>query len=214
MLNARLLILLSAVFFGCHSGPKRAMNQSELSAAESVAAIIRRLPPWAATTPGAPSSVALTFGAAEVDAFEVAAVQLQQFSLAEIRGGITQAIDDARNHGLVRLEVTRANIFALMRVAFDVPESVPPTLAIRSDYTSHVYTGGPYPQAWPAKFTTNGALEKLQPGSVPFGGRKAAVKDFDDVSAAYGFRTIPSCDSRCGASSPAEACQCLSCQRR
>lgn len=209
---SRLTLLLLLFVPGCIDGGRRHLGQdvSSLTAAEEVASIIANLPSWPETIGG--TSFTTTFTGADMDAFELAALRVQKFSLSQILDGIELAMADAAEVGTLDREIVRANTFVLLRIAFAVPATLTPSsVEVHSPYTAWPYfTSGSsyYPILWPVTFDTGGRVHSIARFEPPLGTTHQIIDEYDWLSSTYGFRTLPSCEDRCGNYSPSTACQC------
>lgn len=202
--------LACALATGCVVGPwdaRTSKSAQALTDAEAVRDIVLGLPPWLLSAPGWHPS-AEPFDQADLDAYMLAAIQIMGYSSSDARDGIELAMNDAST--LVR-ESARANAFVLLRVLFDVPETISQTnLHNGSPYAIWVYhpSTGYYPLRWPVAVDSQNVVTGIANFMAIQGGEYDVLDDYDWFSTTYGHRDLPACVGRCGNYNASLPCQC------
>lgn len=206
-----------AALAGCSGdAPEHGLRKSNapLTNAEEVAAIFSSVPSWAETAPGYADRI--DFDEEDLDAYELAAIKLQGYSVSDIADGIELALDDA--YGMIAEEVVNANIFVLLRIMYDVPVTVARTsVSVHAPYTGGkiVLDGGlgaspptNYPLRWPVSFDAYNQVTGIDHFRIASGGGYAPLEEFLWLEGAYSQRNLPSCVGRCGNYDSGKICQC------
>lgn len=207
-----LALLISAQLGGCDGRRPVADHEAaerHTPAAEQVAAILAELPSWAHTQLGRHDR--LDFDGDDHDAYELAGIQLQAYTVADIEAGLELALE-----GVTRVEewlAVRAKLFLLLRVAFDVPAALEhsdvkvfgPIFAAAhgSDRAPD-----PYPVGWPVYFDAHGRVSNITVYRQPHGTPYPIIAELDWFNTDFGWRDLPSCVGRCGRHDASEICQC------
>ena len=149
------------------------------------------------------------FDQTDLDAYTLAALRLQRHAVSDVRAGIELALAD-RSAGVRESAV--ANVFVLLRVLFDVPETIAQT-SLRNASPYAVWVDRPASSVYPLRWPVTVDARNVVTGIASFmatrgGGPYPALDDLDGFAATYGFRDLPACAGRCGDRDAGEACQC------
>ncbi len=211
MRTIQVATLIAGLNWGC-SQTTRPEADTELEAAnrahaEAVRDLVLDLNSWPDTSLSVRNEL---FSNEELAEYELAAIQIQQYTISAQLAGIQLAYDTIDIGHFMLTEQISANLFVLLRIAYSVPQFIPKSAPlVLSPYT--VFTERPtgqYPLRWPVEISSTGLLSKIS-GFIGFkGGPHLLLDEWAWLATTHGPREIPSCASRCGQYSPSEACQC------
>lgn len=168
---------------------------------EAVRDTVLELPSWADTALGLHDRV--PFGAAEHAAYVCAAAQLQGYDPEDLRAGIALAMRVPANR---LLDPVPANVYVLLRILFDVPETIEGNdLKVGSAFAAFAPrpADGTYPLRWPVTLDEAGQVTEIAPFRMLHGGDAGPAAELDWFADAFGHRDLER--ACCGADTPCGA---------